>query len=58
MFKRADDRRNSIYGELGDDPKSIFPIQFRAEAGLSTGQVSGAIPGFCSCPEGKIEVYL
>jgi hypothetical protein len=58
MFKRADERRNIVYDELGDDPNSIFPIQFGAEEGLATGQVSGDIPGFCWCPEDKIEVYL
>ena len=58
MFKRPGDRRDIVYSELGDDPGSIFPIQFRAVDGLATGQVSGDIPGFCWCPEDKLEVYI
>jgi hypothetical protein len=57
MFKRPDNDRQIIYVELGDDPKKIFPIEFSAEEGLATGQVSGSIPGFCWCPEGQVKIY-
>jgi hypothetical protein len=57
MFKRADDRRTSVYSELGSDPSSVFPIHFRADNGLVTGQVSGEIPGFCWRPDDTVYVY-
>ena len=60
MFQRPLSRRTIVYDELGENPSSIFPIQFRVEDGLTTGQVSGQIPGFCWCPNGnsRIEVYF
>ena len=57
MFKRSEARRQIVYDELGADPDSIFPIEFRAEDGLATGQISGSVPGFCWYPKDKIEVY-
>jgi hypothetical protein len=58
MAKRRDDSRETFYAELGRDPKSIFPIDFRAVEGLAIGHVSGTIPGFCWRPTSKVKVYF
>lgn len=34
-----------------------IPTRKRFVRGLANGQVAGDIPGFCWCPEGRIEVY-
>jgi hypothetical protein len=57
MFKRDANDRKGLYKELGKDPKAIFPIEFAAEKGLAKGHVAGTIPGFCWCPEEKVQVY-
>ena len=57
MYKRPEERRKSLYAEMGDDPARIFPIRFRAEEGLATGRVAGSIPGFCWCPKDRVQVY-
>jgi hypothetical protein len=57
MFKRDVEHRKAMYDELGDDPATIFPIQFAAEKRLATGRVTGSIPGFSWCPRDKVKVY-
>jgi len=57
MFKRDAKDRAVLYRELGTDPMAIFPIKFAAVHGLADGRVAGSIPGFCWCPEDKVEVY-
>jgi hypothetical protein len=57
MFKRDRKERDVLYNELGNDPRSVFPIKFAAESGLAKGHVSGTIHGFCWRPKEKVEVY-
>ncbi len=58
MSKRATERRDPIYAELGRRPEAIFPIRFEAHAGLSAGCTAGSIPGFWRQPKDTIEIYL
>jgi hypothetical protein len=44
--------RDAAYRALGRAPTQLFPIQFRADDGLSTGVCAGEIRGFCSIPKG------
>jgi hypothetical protein len=46
MFARSAADRARLYAELGRTAERVFPIRFRAKAGLTTGLASGEIAGF------------
>ena len=58
MFKRAEEDRQTLYTEFGNDPNAIFPIHFAAAPELATGHTSGKIAGFYWLEDDEPLVYV
>ena len=53
MFPQSADARAAIYRELDRTPEQVFPLRFRAGAGLTKGEIAGSLRGFYSVPDGR-----
>lgn len=53
-----DSTRRALYDGLGASAEQVFPIRFTADQGLTTGQASGTVPGFCCLDGDDVRVHL
>jgi hypothetical protein len=58
ILEIADSTKQALYDELGASAEQVFPIRFAANQGLTTGQASGAIPGFCYLDGDEVRIHL
>jgi len=52
ITKSSPEERQHFYTTLEKDVSTVFPMRFSAEMGLTSGQTSGEVPGFCSVKKG------